>query len=398
MGSGLNLRRFTPYTARRDGSFPVSAAIETSIAAVRIQTKGVCLATSYVDLRSDTVTRPTGAMRRAMAGAEVGDDVFNDDPTVRLLEEETAAALGKEAALFVPSGCMGNEIAVAVHTKRGDSIALDPHAHFVGVEARAITELMGRTFRFVEGDRGRLDAARVLAAVGSGADAGPGAPRPALLEAENTFNWYSGAVYPLATLQGLRGAARTLGAAFHMDGARLWNASVASGVPPADYAACADSVMVCYSKGLGAPVGSAVAGSAAFIAEARGARKMFGGAMRQAGIIAAGALHGLRHHRARLVEDHRRAKRLAEALAAIEPITIDPAHVETNIVIARLGREPERVQEFLDAALRHGVYALAFGGPGAFRAITHLDVDDSGIERAIGAFRAAAADLWGTRA
>ncbi len=335
-------------------------------------------------------------MRRAMGEAEVGDDVFSDDPTVRRLEEETAAILGKEAALFVPSGCMGNEIAVAVHTKRGDAIVLDPHAHFVGVEARAITELMGRSFRFVEGDRGRLAPDGARAAIEAGAaGTGEASGRPALLEAENTFNWHSGSIYALDALRALGEVARAAGIPFHLDGARLWNASAATGVAVADYAACADSVMVCYSKGLGAPVGSAVAGSAAFVQEARGARKMFGGAMRQAGIVAAGALYALRHHRDRLAEDHGRARRLADALAGIEPFAIDPSAVETNIVIARATRDPERIGAFVEAAERRGVRVVAFGGTGAFRAVTHLDVDDAGIERAVAAFREAAADTWG---
>lgn len=329
-------------------------------------------------------------MRRAIAEAEVGDDVFADDPTVRLLEEETARLLGKEAALFVPSGCMGNEIAVSVQTKRGDRIALAPHSHLVLVESRAVTEMMGRQFQILDSnDRGRLCGADVASVLERDAD------RPALLEAENTFNWHSGSVYSLEALRGLRDAAAALGIRFHLDGARLWNASVAAGVPLADYAACADSVMVCYSKGLGAPVGSAVAGSAAFVEEARAARKMFGGAMRQVGILAAGALHALRHHRERLVDDHRRARRLAESLSEISPFAIEPDDIETNIVIARATREPERIGAFLDAAKRRGVLALAFGGPGAIRAITHLDVDDAGIERAAVAFREAAAETWG---
>lgn len=331
-------------------------------------------------------------MRRAIAEAEVGDDVFAGDPTVRRLEEETAALLGKEAALFVPSGCMGNEVSVAVQTKRGDRIALDPNAHFVYVESRALTELMERRFLFLEGgDRGRLDPESVRALANGG---GP----VALVEVENTFNWQNGAVYPLERLRLVREAATALGVPVHLDGARLWNASAASGVSLADYAACADSVMVCYSKGLGAPVGSAVAGSAAFIAEARAARKMFGGALRQVGILAAGALHALRHHRDRLEEDHRRARRLAEAVAGIPPFAIDPGDVETNIVIAGTTREPEKIGAFVEGVTRRGVLVLAFGGPGRFRAITHLDVDDAGIDRAVAAFRDAAAEVWGRAA
>ena len=328
-------------------------------------------------------------MRRAMAEAEVGDDVLLDDPTVRALEEETAAALGKEAALFVPSGSMGNEIAVAVQTAPGDLIACDAHAHLATVEHRAVADLMRRRLHTVEGDRGRLDATRVRASLDA-----EGA-RPTLLEAENSFNWHSGALYDLEALRSLGALARDLGARFHLDGARIWNASVSTGVPAADYAACADSVMVCYSKGLGAPIGSAVAGSAAFVKEARAARRMFGGGMRQVGIVAAGAHHALRHHRERLADDHRRARRLAEAVAEIDPFRIDPRHVETNIVIAHAAREPDRIAAFVGSAWRRGARVLAFGGPGAFRAITHLDVDDGGIDRAIAAFREAASEVWG---
>ena len=339
-------------------------------------------------------------MRRAIAEAEVGDDVLGDDPTVRRLEEETAALLGKEAALFVPSGCMGNEISVAVHTKRGERIALDPDSHMVGTEARAITEMLGRSFHFLEGsDRGRLDPAAVAALAGLGgtsagatADAGT---RIALVEAENTVNFKNGAIYPLERLRRVREAATGLCLPLHLDGARLWNATAASGVPLSDFAACADSVMVCYSKGLGAPIGSALAGSAAFIKEARAVRKMFGGALRQVGIVAAGALHAIRHHRDRLPEDHRRARRLADALAEIPPFAIDPNEVETNIVIARATREPGKIGAFIEAAKRRGVLVLALGGPDTIRAITHLDVDDAGIERAVTAFREAAAETWG---
>ena len=222
--------------------------------------------------------------------------------------------------------------------------------------------------------------------------------RVALVEVENTVNWQNGAVYPLGRLEAIRASATSLGLSVHLDGARLWNASAASGVPLAAYAACADSVMVCSSKGLGAPIGSAVAGSTAFIAEARAARKMFGGALRQVGILAAGALHALHHHRERLPEDHLRARRLAEAVAEITAFTIDPRHVEKNIVIAVAKREPEKLGAFVEAAKRRGVLVTAFGGLGAVRAITHLDVDDAGIDRAVAAFRDATDEVWGRAA
>ncbi len=326
-------------------------------------------------------------MRRAMAEAEVGDDVFGEDPTVRRLEEETAAALGMEAALFVPSGCMGNEIAVSVHTRPGQSIFLDRFSHIVTVEARAVTEMLGRRFLTREGNRGRMTAEEIDAARPEGAavDFGIG-----LVEIENTHNWGSGAVYPPAGLEGVVRAARRRGWPLHLDGARIWNASAATGLRPAALAAGVDSVMVCYSKGLGAPAGSAVAGTKAFIQEARGARKMFGGAMRQAGILAAGALYALRHHADRLAEDHARAKRLALAFAETEGLALDPREIETNIVIAQVTGPHERVHEFVRAVAAQGVLFSPFGGPGRFRAVTHLDVDDAGIERAIAAVRDAA--------
>lgn len=327
-------------------------------------------------------------MRQAMAGALVGDDVFRDDPTVARLEEETAALLGKEAALFVPSGCMGNECAFAVQTREGDSILLERHSHPVLVEARAVTEFLRRRFSVLDGDRGRLSAEQVEAALASAGEE----PRAALVEVENTFNWASGSIYPLPQLQTIARLARARGIPVHLDGARLWNASAATGVSLSDYAASAESVMVCYSKGLGAPLGSAVAGTAAFVREAREARRAFGGGMRQVGIVAAGALYALRHHRDRLPEDHARARRLAEALAAIPGIAIDVAAVETNIVIAGV-RPAERLPRFVEALKERGVLTVPFGGPGCFRAVTHRDVDDAGIDRAAAAVREAALEV-----
>jgi threonine aldolase len=327
-------------------------------------------------------------MRRAMAEAEVGDDVFHDDPTVARLEEETAALLGKEAAVFVPSGCMGNECAFAALTREGDSILLERHSHPVLVEARAVTELLRRRFHVLDGDRGRLSAEQIAAAI----PGVPGGTRIALLEVENTFNWGSGSIYRLPQLQAIARLARELGIPVHLDGARLWNATAATGVALSDYAATADSVMVCYSKGLGAPLGSAVAGTAAFVADAREARRAFGGGMRQVGIVAAGALHALRNHRDRLAEDHARARRLAEALAAVPGLEIDPEEVETNIVIA--GVSPaDRLPGFVEALRERGVLTVPFGGPGRFRAVTHLDVDDGGIARAAEAAREAAREV-----
>jgi threonine aldolase len=322
-------------------------------------------------------------MRRAMAEAEVGDDVYGEDPTVRRLEEETAALLGKEAAVFVPTGSMGNEIAVAAQTRRGDVLLLDRNSHLVYHEQTAIVGFLGRHFRFVDGDRGRLAPDQVQ-------HPPPGHEPLGLVALEQTQNWNNGAIYPLPRMQAVLAAAHARGLPVHLDGARLWNASAATGVSLALYALAADTVMVCYSKGLGAPIGSAVAGTAAVVEAGREIRAVFGGAMRQVGIVAAAALHALRHHRDRLPDDHRRARRLAEAIAAIPSLRLDPAEVETNIVIAELEDGVARLPRFLDRLAAQGILVNAFGGPGRFRAVTHMDVDDAGIDRAIVAIRAAA--------
>jgi threonine aldolase len=333
-------------------------------------------------------------MRRAMAEAEVGDDVFHEDPTVTRLEEETAAVLGKEGALFVPTGSMGNEIAVAIQTKRGDALLLHRHSHIVYTEAAAITQLLERRFHLMDGDRGRLRPEDVVAALESGDGGSDGI---ALVEVEQTQNWGSGALYPLPRLTAVSAAARARRLPVHLDGARVWNASAATGISPATYAAVADTVMVCFSKGLGAPIGSALAGTKEAIQEARGVRRMFGGGMRQVGIIAAGASYALRHNRERLAEDHRRARRLAEAIAEIPGIKLDPSEIDTNIVIAEIEEPHERIDAFVAAVEADGVRLYLFGGPGRFRAATHLDVDDAGVDRAIAAIRAAAASILGKK-
>ena len=322
-----------------------------------------------------------------MAEAEVGDDNYGEDPTVRRLEEETAALLGKEAALFVPSGCMGNQIAVAVHTRPGQGILLAPLSHVGMVEAKAVTEFLGCTFVTVDADRGLLRESSVEEGFRI---AGSSGVAMGLVEVENTHNWSSGAVYPESFLAEVSRGAAARGVPVHMDGARLWNASAATATSLERYASFALSVMVCYSKGLGAPVGSALAGPREFIEKARAARKTFGGGMRQAGILAAAALHAIQHHRERLVEDHRRARRLAEAFSEIPGLRL--CHeVRTNIVVADTGGDVERRNELLRTAALEGVLlGPAAGGPGRFRAVTHLDVDDAGVDRAIAAVREAA--------
>lgn len=336
---------------------------------------------SPIDLRSDTVTQPTPAMRRAMAEAEVGDDVFGDDPTVQHLEARVAAWLGKEAALFVPSGTMANQLAVRVHTRPGDEILVEAQAHLYYYEAGAPAALSGVMCRCLEGRRGVFTAAQVDAALRP-----PDVhfPPTRLVCVENTHNRGGGKVWPLATLREVAACARRHGLALHLDGARLWNASAASGVPEREYAALFDTVSVCFSKALGAPVGSALAGPAELIGAARRFRKMFGGGMRQAGILAAAALYALEHHRERLAEDHARARRLAEVLAGLPGAAIDPATVETNLVYFRVTRRP--AAEVVAALAAEGVRVLA-SGPDTVRAVPHLNVTAADFERALEAFR-----------
>jgi threonine aldolase len=316
-------------------------------------------------------------MREVMAHAEVGDDVFGDDPTVRRLEERTAALLGKEAAVFVPSGTMGNQLAVRAHTEPGDEILIEGNAHIYYYEAGGPAALSGVMCRCLAGDRGVFTATALEAAL---RPADQHFPHTRLVCVENTHNRGGGKVWPLDRLKEVADAARRHDLRLHLDGARLWNASVATSIPERDYAALFDSVNVCFSKGLGAPVGSAVAGSTELIARCRRFRKMFGGAMRQVGIIAAGALHALENHRARLAEDHANARRLAEGLAALPGVDLQPTDVETNIVLFRVTRlKAAGLAAQLDG---QGVRVLATG-PDTLRAVTHLNVTAGDIERAL---------------
>jgi threonine aldolase len=342
-----------------------------------------------VDLRSDTVTRPTPEMRRAMAEAEVGDDVFGDDPTVQRLEEETAQLLGCEAALFVPSGTMGNQVSIAIHTDRGDEVICEATAHIFLYEAAAPAMISGVQLHPLRGERGLIALDDLRGAVRS---VDPHFPRSRLLCLENTHNRAGGRVLPFEAVQALTVEARRHGLSLHLDGARLWNAAVRSGRPEWEWAALFETVSVCFSKGLGAPVGSAVAGPRALVERARFVRKRLGGGMRQAGIIAAGALHALRHHRARLEEDHRRARRLAHDLAETPGFALDPAEVETNIVVGRLAAGAADPAIWVDRLRARGVGVVPFGAR-ALRMVTHLDLDDAGLEFAVREVRAVARDL-----
>lgn len=340
-----------------------------------------------IDLRSDTVTRPTAEMRRAIAEAEVGDDVFMEDPTVRRLEETVAGILGKEAALFVPSGTMANQVAVAVHARPGDEVMLEAESHVFLYEGGGAAVIAGAQIRTLPGRHGLVEAATLRAAI---RPSNVHYPPPTLLVLENTHNRSGGRVLPLGGFRETAAAAHDAGLRVHLDGARIWNASVASGVPEATYAAACDSVGCCLSKGLGAPVGSLVAGDRAFVDRARFVRKRLGGGMRQAGILAAAGLYAIAHHRERLADDHRRARRLAQALSGIDELSIDPADVETNIL--RIGVRAGTPERWCEAAERRGVRIVPFGND-AVRAVLHLDVDDEDLSAAIAVFEECAREL-----
>ena len=334
------------------------------------------------DLRSDTLTRPTDAMRAAMAGAEVGDDVYGEDPTVNRLEAHVAALLGHEAALFTPTGSMANQLGLRLLVEPGSELLCDETAHVVRAELGAAAALSGITTRTWPAPRGLLDAAavdRVTAMMRP--DAGPYLVSTAAVAVENTHNFGGGTVSPVSALRELREATGDAGVAMHLDGARLWNAHVATGVALADYGALFDTVSVCLSKGLGAPVGSVLGASAERIAQARVWRKRLGGGMRQVGILAAAGLHALEHHVPRLAEDHVRARRLAELVHERAPAAVDPATVDTNIVALDLRRSPCDAPSLAAAARDEGVLVAALG-PRFVRLVTHLDVDDDGVERA----------------
>jgi threonine aldolase len=335
-----------------------------------------------IDLRSDTLTQPTPAMREAMARAEVGDDVFGEDPTVRRLEARVATLLGHEAAVFMPSGTMSNQVAVRAHTEPGDEVLLEGSAHVAYYEAGAPAALSGVMCRYLAGERGRFTAAQLEAAL---RPRNLHFPVPKLVVIENTTNRGGGAVWPLTQVAEVAETAARHGLRRHLDGARLWNAAVAAGVPEREYARHFDSVSVCFSKGLGAPVGSALVGGHKFIQRARRFRKMFGGGLRQAGVLAAAALHAVEHHRARLAEDHAHARRLAEGLAALPGIEADPASVESNILMFDLTDRPaDEVAKRFDQA---GVRVLTVG-PRRIRAVTHLHLSAADIAEALRRIRA----------
>jgi threonine aldolase len=339
-----------------------------------------------VDLRSDTVTRPTAAMRAAMASAAVGDDVFGDDPTVLALQQEVARLLGKEAALFVPSGTMANQLAVRVHGAAGEEAIVHAACHIYNYEGGAAAALSGVQLRPIDSADGTLDLDVLERSIRGGHD--PHLAPTRLVCLENTHNACGGLVVPQGHVTAVAALARRYGLALHLDGARLANAAVASGASMAELAEPFDTVSLCLSKGLGAPVGSVLAGPQRLVDKARHWRKRFGGGMRQAGILAAAGLYALHHHVARLSDDHRRARHLAEGIAAIDGLTVDLSRVHTNLVFFEVdtGHPLARHGEGGQAALVERMAAagvLLTGGPYRLRAVTHLDVDDDAMEHAL---------------
>ncbi|MCE5254512.1 MAG: aminotransferase class I/II-fold pyridoxal phosphate-dependent enzyme [Actinomycetia bacterium] len=330
-----------------------------------------------IDLRSDTVTKPSEAMRRAMAAAPVGDDVYREDPTVNRLQETVAGMLGKEAALFVPSGTMSNQLCLRTLTRVGDEVIVHEDAHVLHYEAGSAAALSGLQLRPVAGALGVLAAAEVEKVI---RPASEHFPRTGAVEMENTHNRCGGTIWPLEAMEAVAAVAWAHGLAVHLDGARLWNAHKSTGVPLRAYAATADSVSVCFSKGLGAPVGSALAGTREFVEEARHNRKRYGGAMRQAGIIAAGALYALENNLDRLVEDHENAALLAGYLRQVPGVElIHP--VQTNILIAAVEGLGVGAAQVVGALEEEGVLC-GVATAGRIRFVTHLDVGTQAVKAA----------------
>ncbi|HEY3737266.1 MAG TPA: GntG family PLP-dependent aldolase [Jatrophihabitans sp.] len=325
---------------------------------------------TVVDLRSDTVTKPSAAMRQAMAEAEVGDDVYGEDPTVNALETEVAQLLGKEAGLFVPTGSLGNQLGLRVLAKPGDEIVCDVRAHIARAELGAAAVFSGITFRTWQSERGLVDVEQIAEIITP--NAGPYFVSTTAVAVENTHNFGGGTIQPSDQTAKLIELAREHALALHLDGARIWNAHAATGTPLAELAIGFDTVSVCLSKGLGAPVGSVLVSTAEKIAEARVWRKRYGAGMRQAGILAAAGRFALGHNVARLSDDHARAKQLAEALGT------DPVQAPTNIVVVRVANSVALAAQ----AKEQGVLVSTMS-PTIVRLVTHLDVTDDDIDRAI---------------
>ena len=328
-----------------------------------------------IDLRSDTVTKPTPDMRAAIAAAEVGDDVFGEDPTVNRLQTRVASLFGKEAALYVASGTLGNQLAIKAHTRPGDEIYCEENGHIYNYEAGAPAALSGVQVRPLPGVRGAITAEQISSAL---RPADHHNPQSRLVVLENTHNRAGGAIFPFPLIQEIHALTRERGLALHLDGARIWNAHVATGIPLIEYGRFCDSISVCLSKGLGAPVGSVLTGSAAFIDQAHRFRKMWGGGMRQAGILAAAGLHAIDHHIDRLAIDHRHARQIAETFVKFSPVEVDLEATQTNIVIVELRKTGLKAPDLVVKLKDKGVLCLSTA-PTRVRLVTHLDVDDQAV-------------------
>jgi len=337
----------------------------------------------YIDLRSDTVTRPSKEMRRVMANAEVGDDVFGDDPTVNRLQAMIAEMLGKEDALYVPSGSMGNAVSLKAQTVPGNEVIIERYGHIVNYEAGNVAAFSGLQTSMVDGSYGVITREQVEPLIKAESLHSPGTR---LICIENTHNRAGGTVFPLYEMKKLRALADERGIGIPLDGARLWNAHVAEKIPLAEYARCGDSVSVCFSKGLGAPIGSCVAGTKAFIGAARRVRKMLGGGMRQVGVLAAAAIYAIEHNIERLSEDHANARYLAEGLARIGGISVDLKSVHTNIIIFDVGRTGITAPEIANKWKEKGVLCLPISDK-RIRIVTHLDVSSDECEKALPLFK-----------
>ena len=336
-----------------------------------------------IDLRSDTVTQPTEGMREAMAKAKVGDDVLGDDPTVIALQEKMASMLGKEAGLFVPSGTMSNIVAVRTHTSPGDEIVTEINSHVYRYEAGAFAVLSGCSVALVHGENGLMDPEDVSNAIRKAEGSLSHYPDGSLVCVENTSQGGGGTAYPLERLDAICKVAREKNCKLHLDGARLFNAAAASNASPARIVRDFDTVSICLSKGLGAPVGSVLVGSKETLAEAHRWRKMFGGGMRQSGVIAAAGLYALENNVDRLHDDHKRARRLAEAVNEIDGLSVNLDAVQSNIVF--IGVEKGKTQEVIGALSEQGVEILGIDDS-TVRAVLHLHITDEDVEKAIEAF------------
>ena len=336
-----------------------------------------------IDLRSDTITKPTAGMRDAIANAQVGDDVYAEDPTINELQSRVAALLGKEAALFVASGTMANQIAIKCHTIPGDEVICETGSHIFNYEGGSPAFLSGVQLHPLPGTNGVIFPEQIEPALRP-LDSHFAQSR--LISLENTHNRAGGTIYPLDTIKAIKKMADSHGLRMHLDGARLWNAHVATGISLREYGKYFDSVSVCFSKGLGAPVGSIIAGSAEFINRAHRCRKMLGGGMRQAGILAAAALYALDHHFERLADDHKRANKIAEYLNSVNGVYVNVDETKTNIVIADFKDYGQSAAEIAEKLKEHGVQSIPFSAT-KIRFVTHLEIDDQDIETALKTFK-----------